>query len=190
MENLKEELDERLVARSKEGDKLAEEELLTRHLGMVRSCARQYFLFCGETEDLIQVGMLGLLSAIRNFDGEKSKDKSFKGFAYLCVRRRILDAVKPVYNKKNGEIYCQQSLEYDMVERGLSPEELLILSDEEKEFRQKMGKVLSDFEFRVTTMYMDGMTTAEICESTGKEYKSVDNALQRSKKKLLGILKR
>ena len=71
---------------------------------------------------------------------------------------------------------------------GLSPEELLILSDEQKEFRQKMSRVLSDFEFKVMTMYMDGMTCAEICEATGKSPKSVDNALQRSKRKLLQMI--
>ena len=66
--------------------------------------------------------------------------------------------------------------------------ELLILSDEQKEFRQKMSRVLSDFEFKVMTMYMDGMTCAEICEATGKSPKSVDNALQRSKRKLVQMI--
>ena len=75
-----------------------------------------------------------------------------------------------------------------MAESGMSPEDILILSDEQKEFRQKMSKVLSDFEFKVMTMYMDGMTCAEICEATGKSAKSVDNALQRSKRKLLDII--
>ena len=70
-----------------------------------------------------------------------------------------------------------------------NPEDWLILRDDRREFRQKISGVLSDFEFKVTTMYMDGMTCAEICEATGKEAKSVDNALQRSKKKLQEVLR-
>ena len=70
-----------------------------------------------------------------------------------------------------------------------NPEDLLILRDDRREFRQKISGVLSDFEFKVTTMYMDGMTCVEICEATGKPAKSVDNALQRSKKKLQEVLR-
>ncbi len=181
--------DEELVVLSNAKDKGAMEELLRRHAGLVRSCARRYFLIGGETEDLIQEGMMGLYNAINAYDGGKERGSSFKNFAYLCITRRILDAVKSVYSKKNGELYAQQ-LDVDMVETGLSPEELLILNDEEKELRQKMSKELSDFEFKVMTMYVDGLTTAEICESTGKSSKSVGNAIQRSKKKLLEVLKK
>ena len=78
----------------------------------------------------------------------------------------------------------------DWTEPGLSPEDLLILNDDRREFKQKMSRVLSDFEFKVTTMYMDGMTCVEICDATGKSAKSVDNAIQRSKKKLQEIIKK
>jgi RNA polymerase sporulation-specific sigma factor len=77
-----------------------------------------------------------------------------------------------------------------LLESEMGPDELLILKEEQREFRQKMSRELSDFEFKVTTMALDGMTLAEICEATGKPYKSVDNALQRSKKKLIKILKK
>ncbi len=189
-EEIKKEKDEELVALAKCGDKYAMEEILRRHAGLVRSCARQYFLIGGETEDLIQEGMIGLYRAVGDYNGDKEKGRSFKNFAYLCISRQILDAVKSVYRKKNGALRSLQPLDAEMVETGLSPEELLILNDERKEFRQKMSKVLSDFEFKATTMYMDGMTCAEICETTGKTPKSVDNAIQRSKRKLLEIFKK
>ena len=171
-----------MLARS--GNQEAMETLLRRHSGLVRSCARRYFLIGGETEDLIQEGMIGLYRAIESYDGDREGGSSFKNFAYLCISRQILDAVKRA-SKASAEAL---PLNGGMAESGLSPEELLILSDEQKEFRQKMSRVLSDFEFKVMTMYMDGMTCAEICEATGKSAKSVDNALQRSKRKLLGIL--
>ena len=184
MEDLSKKTDEELVLLSRAGNEGATDELLRRHSGLVRSCARRYFLAGGEPEDLIQEGMIGLCRAIRNYDGEREGGSSFKNFAYLCVSRQILDAVKKA-SKLNAEAL---PLNGGMAESGMSPEDILILSDEQKEFRQKMSKVLSDFEFKVMTMYMDGMTCAEICEATGKSAKSVDNALQRSKRKLLGII--
>ncbi len=181
--------DEELVVLSKAGEKEAEEELLRRHAGLVRSCARRYFLIGGETEDLIQEGMISLYRAIGNYDKEKANGQSFKNFAYLCITRHILDVVKGAYRKKNSDLYSQP-LDPTMVERGMGPEELLILSDEQREFRQKMSEALSDFEFKVTTLYMDGLTCAEICARTGKSAKSVDNAVQRSKRKLMQIFKK
>ena len=184
MGNFVKQPDEQLVLLAQDNSEAATEELLRRHSGLVRSCARRYFLIGGETEDLIQEGMIGLCRAIRNYDGEREGCSSFKNFAYLCISRQILDAVKKA-SKANAEAL---PLHVGMAEGGMSPEDILILGDEQKEFRQTMSKVLSDFEFKVMTMYMDGMTCAEICEATGKSAKSVDNALQRSKRKLLDII--
>ncbi len=181
--------DEELVRRTRTGDKQATEELFRRHAGLVRGCARRYFLIGGETEDLIQEGMMGLYGAISSFDERREEGKSFKNFAYLCISRRILDAVKKASRKTKGGVTLLP-LDTEMVETGLSPEELLIFSDEQKELRQKMSRALSDFEFKIATMYIDGMTCAEICETTGKPFKSVDNAIQRSRRKLLQIFKR
>lgn len=182
--------DEQLVLRSQAGDKSAMEELFRRHSGLVRSCARQYFLIGGETEDLIQEGMIGLYRAIGDYDGNRVGCSNFKNFAYLCISRQILDAVKTVYRKKNSGMLVVQPLDAEMAETGMSPEEVLIFNDERKEFRQKMSRVLSDFEFKVTSMYVDGMTCSEICEATDKPPKSVDNAIQRSKRKLMQIYKK
>ncbi len=184
--------DEELVALAQKGDKQATEELLLRHAGLVRGCARGFFLIGGETEDLIQEGMIGLYGAIGDYrEGETAS--SFKNFAYLCISRRIIDAVKASARKKNSPLNDATPIGIVGAEKELSahfnPEDLLILRDDRREFRQKISGVLSDFEFKVTTMYMDGMSCAEICEATGKTTKSVDNALQRSKKKLQEVLK-
>ena len=185
-------LDEELVALAQNGDKQAMEELLIRHAGLVRGCARGFFLIGGETEDLIQEGMIGLYVAISDYRAGETAS-SFKNFAYLCISRRIIDAVKSSARKKNSPLNDATSIGVINGEKGLSvnfnPEDLLILRDDRREFRQKISGVLSDFEFKVTTMYMDGMTCAEICEATGKPAKSVDNALQRSKKKLQEVLR-
>ncbi len=187
---MKEKKDEQLIALSRKGDKAAEEELLHRYSWLVRSCARQYFLIGGETEDLIQEGMIGLYRAIYDFDGNLERGRSFKNFAHLCITCKILDAVKAANSKKSVAAQSLQLLDTQMASRELSPEELLILSDEKTELRQKMSKELSPLEFKVMTMYVDGASYAEMCEATGKPHKSVDNAIQHSKRKLLEIFKR
>ena len=184
--------DEELVALAQDGDKQAVEELLIRHAGLVRGCARGFFLIGGETEDLIQEGMIGLYGAIGDYrQGETAS--SFKNFAYLCISRRIIDAVKASARKKNAPLNDATPIGFVEADKEaaayFNPEDLLILRDDRREFRQKISGVLSDFEFKVTTMYMDGMTCAEICEATGRPAKSVDNALQRSKKKLQEVLR-
>lgn len=182
--------DEELVALYQNGDRQALDELMLRHSGLVRSCARGFFLVGGETEDLIQEGMIGLYHAIQDYKrGEDSS--SFKNFAYLCVSRRIIDAVRSATNKKNAPAqYFLSALPYETAGAALDPVDLLILEDERKELSKKMGKALSDFEFRITTMYVEGMSSREICDATGKTAKSVDNALQRSKRKLQQLLKK
>ena len=183
--------DEELVTLAQKGDKQAMEELLIRHAGLVRGCARGFFLIGGETEDLIQEGMIGLYGAIGDYRQDETAS-SFKNFAYLCISRRIIDAVKTSARKKNSPLNDATLIGLG-AEKELSeysnPEDWLILRDDRREFRQKMSGVLSDFEFKVSMMYMDGMTCAEICEATGKTAKSVDNALQRSKKKLQEVLR-
>lgn len=189
-ETKKRKTDEELVELSKTGNKQATEELLLRHSGLVRSCARGFFLVGGETEDLIQEGMIGLYHAIGDYKRQESSGKSFKNFAYLCISRRIIDAVKASARKKNLPLSKYDPVDPDWVDSGLNPEDMLILSDDRREFKQKMSRVLSDFEFKVTTMYMDGLSCGEICEACGKTAKSVDNAIQRSKRKLEEILKK
>ena len=181
------EKDEILVLRAQADDKQAMEELLLRYAGLVRGRARGFFLAGGETEDLIQEGMIGLYCAISDY---KEVNTTFKTFAYVCITRRILDAVKAAARKKNVPLNGYVSLfDADEAFAPEDPETELIRREDKREFLQKMSRTLSDFEFKVTVMYMDGMKCSEICEATGKDTKSVDNAIQRSKKKLQKLLK-
>lgn len=188
-ENKRKTTDEELVAQSQSGDKQATEELLLKYSDLVRGCARGFFLVGGETEDLIQEGMIGLYHAVMDYKC-KENNKSFKNFAYLCVSRKIIDALKKSTSKKNKPLNdsVPESVADFWAFTGPDPEESMILSDDKKEFKRKMSGVLSDFEFKIIMMYMDGMTCAQICEATGRSAKSVDNAIQRSKKKLQQLL--
>ena len=191
MQNMEcEKKDEELVACSQNGDKQATEELVCRYAYLVRGCARGYFLVGGETDDLIQEGMMGLYGAIIDYD--EKEGKSFKNFAYMCVRRRIIDAVKKSVSKKNQPLNTSVPLSISDLWAFTEPslEDEMVLRDEIREYRQQMSRILSDFEFKIFIMYMNGMTCAEICTTIGKPFKSVDNAIQRSKKKLQQLLKK
>ena len=179
--------DEQLVEMAQAGDNQATEELMLRYSDVVRGRARGFFLVGGETEDLIQEGMIGLYKAIGDYQ-IKETSLSFKNFAHLCISRRLIDAVKSSARKKNVPLNNYVSLfSVDYECAGQTPEDELIQSESRKEFMQEMSKELSDFEFRVIVMYIDGMSCLEICQATGKSEKSVDNAIQRSKKKLQAL---
>lgn len=178
VQDLKNETDESLAARAQAGEEGAEAELLNRYKSAVRARARKFFLEGGETEDLVQEGMIGLFAAVRAYrqDGRKS----FKNFAYLCVSRRIYDALRAA-----GKLPEVEELDPDSVPEGGTPEDLLLAGESLAEFRSRLTGALSDFEFRVVTLWLDGMSYASIAETTGKDRKSIDNALARSKKKLM-----
>ena len=181
--------DEALVALAQTGDEGAEQELFFRYLNLVRFCARKFFLIGGELEDLIQEGMMGLYSAIKKYKPDCGK--TFKNFAYLCIWRQIIDAVKKASSSKNAPLNNSISVsDVELLFSKVSPEDLVIYDDDRREMNKMMSRVLTDIEFKVFTMYMDGATNAEICEMTGKLPKSVDNAVQRSKKKLIRVLRR
>lgn len=159
------------------GETGAEEELLNRYKSAVRARARKFFLEGGETDDLVQEGMIGLVSAVRSYKADGGR--SFKNFAYLCVTRRIYDALRAADKLKGME-----ELDIESLAEGTTPEDFLLAVESRAEFRLKLTSALSDFEFRVVTLYLDGMSYASIARVTGKDMKSIDNALARSKKKL------
>ncbi len=180
--------DESLVKKAQNGDITATERLLRRYMNTVRARARGFFLVGGETDDLVQEGMIGLYAAIGDY--KEGCGKSFKNFAYLCVTRNILDAIRRSGRRKNVPLNNYVSLfdpDLSTFAEEETPEDFLIDTESNAEFRMKLMKELSDFEFRVVAMYLEGMSYAEICEATGKDAKSIDNALARSKKKLLKI---
>lgn len=172
--------DEELVERAKKGDKEASETLMERYRYFVKSKARQYFLVGGEQEDLVQEGMVGLYEAIMDYDGTSS----FRTFASLCINRRIIDAVKGSTRLKHRALNTFVSIEETDLETKEDPERYVIDMENRQEMLSKMSRVLSPFEFQIVVLYMDGLSCSEISTSVSKEYKSVDNALQRAKNKL------
>jgi len=188
--------DEMLVKLSAEGDLIATEYILARYKNLVRSRARMYFLAGADKEDLIQEGMIGLFKAIRDFNGEKTA--SFSGFAELCVKRQIITAVKTATRQKHMPLNSYVSLSNPMYEgdsEGILAEVLpggaetdpehLFISKENAEFlTEKMNQVLSPLEKSVLAFYVEGKSYQEIAQLMDKPPKSIDNALQRMKKKL------
>ena len=173
-----------------QGDAAAEEELVVRYGRLVRACARPYFLAGGDREDLIQEGMMGLLSAVRNFDPEKTV--RFNTFAEYCIRRRIFDAIKASNRDKSIPLNTYVSLEspkFDEIyvpsaSNMRDPEELLIANESFEELKKNLIGSLSGFEKNILDMYLEGMSYSEMAEVVGKSTKSVDNAVQRIRKKL------
>lgn len=177
------EKDEALVLRARKGEGDATEELLLRYKDMVRAIARRHTFRgsgSGETEDLVQEGMIGLYAAIEAY--REDKGKTFKNFAYLCVTGRIIDANRT--NRKRVTLDGGE-FDFDSLAEGTTPEDSLLYDESNTEFHAKLLKSLSDLEFRVVTLYLEGMSYAAIAELTGKDMKCIDNALTRAKKKLM-----
>ena len=185
-----EESDSELCKLAAAGNSAAEETLVVRYSRLVRACARPYFLVGGDSDDLIQEGMLGLLSAIRHYDPAKSV--RFNTFAEYCIRRRIFDAIKASTRDKSIPLNTYISLEsprfdeiYSPVASMLQdPEDLFIANECAEELKVCFEGTLSTFENKILDLYLDGMSYSEMAETVGKTTKSVDNAVQRIKKKL------
>ena len=183
--NVKKLTDEELVERAQASDQQAMDELLTRYSQPVRFCARKFILSGGETDDLVQEGMMGLFSAVLSYKKKTQGGSSFKSFAYLCINRKIIDAVKMGASKKNAPLNTGISADdLELVSHAPDPEAITIFNEDAKNLKRAMSRVLSDYEFKVFNMYMDGLTCAEICETVQKPSKSVENAIQRSRRKL------
>ncbi len=189
-------IDEDLVELSAAGDRNATECILARYKNLVRSKARMYFLVGADKEDIIQEGMIGLFKAIRDFDRDRLA--SFKGFAELCVRRQILTAVKTATRQKHMPLNTYVSLSNPVndgesegvLEEILSnrieadPERLFISKENAAFINDKIKEVLSDLEKKVLMFYLEGKSYQEIASILSKPQKSIDNALQRVKKKM------
>lgn len=177
--------DEALCLLAADGDREAEEALVMRYMRFTRACARPYFLAGGDSEDLLQEAMFGLLKAIREFDS--GRDVSFRTFAEVCVRNRILSAVTAAARDKHAPLNHsvpmeeQPLLEKDHVS---GPEELFISREEEAERLSALNRKLSPLEQRILSLYLHGFSYREIGEQVGRTDKSVDNAVQRIRRKV------
>lgn len=178
--------DEILQNLAASGDRSAQEALLLRYNYMVRACARPLFLAGGDSEDLIQEGLLGLLDAIREFKGDR--DAAFATFAQTCIRNRLRSAVRSANRDKHRPLNSSVSWESDPAAPELttpeSPEEMVIAREEHHEGLERIRQTLSPLERRVLDHYLDGLSYEEIARATGRDVKSVDNAVQRIRRKL------
>ena len=176
--------DEELCALAASGCRDAEEELVKRYFRSVRMCARPYFLVGGDSEDLIQEAMFGLLKAIREFD--PGHDARFKTFAEVCIRNRIRSAVANASRSKHAPLNDSVPFESPMLGFDASPEELYISREEETERLASLRQRLSPLEQKVLTLFLLGLSYQEISKQVGRPSKSVDNAVQRIRRKVAG----
>lgn len=188
--------DEEVVDLARAGSVLAQEYLINKYRSFVRAKARSYFLIGADREDIIQEGMIGLYKAIRDFRGDKLA--SFKAFAELCIQRQIITAIKTATRQKhiplNSYISLNRPIYDEDSDRTLidvmpgadvtDPEEIVINGEEASYIESRMTELLSDLERQVLAYYLDGKSYMEIAADLNRHVKSIDNALQRVKRKL------
>lgn len=188
--------DEVVVEMAKDGDDAALEYLINKYKNFVRAKARSYFLIGADREDIIQEGMIGLYKAIRDFRCDKLS--SFRAFAELCITRQIITAIKTATRQKhiplnsyislNKPIYDEDSdrtlLDVISGSKISDPEELIISREEFDDIEEKMGEILSSLEWKVLMFYLEGKSYQEMASDLKRHVKSIDNALQRVKRKL------
>lgn len=189
----KELADEALCQLAHTGSREAEEVLVVRYTRLVRSCARPFFLAGGDSEDLTQEGMVGLLRAVREYD--HSKEATFRTFAEKCIRNRLLSALRDASRDKHSPL--NQSVSFDTpffdgnsyssgsttLAHG-NPEDSFIDREHAKDILAEVKKQLSEFEAKILGYYLDGLSCREIAEIVSKTPKSVDNAVQRIRRKM------
>jgi len=188
--------DEELITLLRDGDKSAEETLYARYKQIVRSKARTYFLIGADREDIIQEGMIGLYKAVCDYQFDKKT--SFRAFAELCITRQIITAIKSATRKKHMPLNTYVSLNRSVYEgdseRPLidvissaqisDPEDVLISRENYTAIAESIEHSLSKLEHDALRLYLEGYSYQQIADALGKSTKSVDNAIQRVKKKL------
>ena len=184
--------DERLCALAHAGDRDAEEILVKRYNRLVRTLARPYYLAGGDSDDLIQEGMIGLSYGVREFDGKKPA--SFHTFAEVCIRNRLYSAVRAAARDKHSPLNQSVPLEIPFFDSHTvfctapllsqtNPEDLIIGQERFRDRLSDVRKQLSEFEAKILGYYLDGLTVREMAEAVSRSPKSVDNAVQRIRRK-------
>lgn len=188
--------DEEIVELAQQGEQFAVEYLVDKYRNFVRAKARSYFLIGADKEDIIQEGMIGLFKAIRDYKMDKLT--SFRAFAELCITRQIITAIKTATRQKhiplnsyvslNKPIYDEESdrtlMDILSTTKITNPEEIIISREEFVFIERKMGEILSSLEWKVLMAYLEGKSYQEIAVELKRHVKSIDNALQRVKRKL------
>ncbi len=187
--------DEDVVLLVKNGDKDAMEFLIDKYKNLVKLKARAYFLVGADREDVVQEGMIGLYKSIRDY--RPDREMAFKTFAELCITRQMITAVKNATRQKHMPLNSYISLNRKVFEDDSEktyidtiydevvsdPEQLLIKKEEATGIENKMGEILSSFEWEVLSLYLNGRSYIEIAKQVKRPIKSIDNALQRVKRK-------
>ena len=185
--------DETLCRLAASGDRVAEERLVMRYNRLVRMCARPYFLAGGDSEDLTQEGMVGLIKAVREYD--PAKTASFRTFAEICIRSRLYSVLRAAARDKHAALNQSVPLDTPFFDSNSytsgtsqlaqqNPEESLIDREHTAALLAGVRKQLSEFEAKILGYYLDGLSCREIAETVGKPPKSVDNAVQRIRRKV------
>jgi len=195
MQSSKNELtDEAMCVLAASGDRIAEESIVMRYNRLVRICARPFFLVGGDSEDLIQEGMVGLLTAIREFN--PGKQVTFRTFAETCIRNRIISAIKMASRDKHTPLNSYISFETSFFDETAdryslsvsnmqnNPEDVLIHREAHQERMVALKGQLSGFEARILGLYLSGLSYSEIAHEVERPQKSVDNAVQRIRRKV------
>ena len=182
--------DEELSALARQGSRDAEEILVKRYTRLVRQLSRPYYLAGGDSDDLIQEGMIGLMCGVREYDEEKPA--SFRTFAEICIRNRLYSAVRAAARDKHTPLNQSVPLEIPFFDgqspmfgamAGENPEDLIIGREGVQDALSDVRKQLSDFEAKILGYYLDGLTIREMAKAVSRSPKSVDNAVQRVRRK-------
>ncbi|WP_407668440.1 RNA polymerase sporulation sigma factor SigH [Ornithinibacillus halophilus] len=188
--------DDEIIELVHQGNGEALDFLIDKYKNFVRAKARTYFLIGADKEDIIQEGMIGLYKAIRDYNGDKLS--SFKAFAELCITRQIITAIKTATRQKHIPLNSYVSLDKPIYDeesdrtlldviagsKAIDPQELLVNQENFGDMEVKLSELLSEFERKVLHLYLDGRTYQEMSEELKRHVKSIDNALQRVKRKL------
>lgn len=194
--------DEELIVRQRDGEKQITDYIMDKYKDLVKSKAKSMYILGADREDLIQEGMIGLFKAVRDYD--IGRDASFSTFADLCISRQMYTAVQAAGRKKHAPLNTYISLYAGAAEdkdgeegelmnsiilsAGLSPEDMLIDRENVELIERTIEKELSSFEKQVLDLYLTGMNYTQIAKVLGKDDKSTDNALQRTKNKLKKLI--
>ena len=188
--------DEKLVNLAQDGDEIAEEFLIRKYKDVVRSKAHLYFMVGADSEDIVQEGMIGIFKAIRSYN--KTRQASFHTFAEICINRQIITAIKRATRLKHSPLNTSVSLSKPLseaepdttLEETLSsnsntdPEALFLLKEDIDYIEGNGAEIFSDLELNVWNEYLKGRSYLQIAEITGRSPKAIDNAIQRTKRKL------
>ena len=178
--------DEHLVAEARDGSTASLDMLMNRFKRLVKSKAKDYYLTSGDLEDLIQEGMIGLYKAVLDFD--QAKGVKFATFANLCVVRQIQTAIKAASRQKHMPLNTSEPLKDSIPHNFNNPEDLLLSIEAFQDIDEFIHENLSQLELDVLQLYLDGKPHVQIAQQLGKNMKTVDNAIQRIRRKIKGAV--